>query len=243
MTGVSVNKRNGQGRSDRRYAVAATAIRLFAERGLDETTVDDIAAAADVSSRTFFRYFTSKESAAFPDHADRVAELRRRLESRRPSSAPFAAALDVCRQSALKFFDDPDLYRTRYQLVRSVPALRDFERIADAAYEAVIAEFIEEETPAGPLATLTAKTFAASVVSVVNYALEVWASGDDVDAPAVLEVGLQSIGTRFSSLPLETEPHAKVSGKGDLVIFVPGSDELREQILRAIADAGRQRAD
>jgi AcrR family transcriptional regulator len=243
MTGVSVSKRNGQGRSDRRYAVAATAIRLFAERGLDETTVDDIATAAEVSSRTFFRYFTSKESAAFPDHADRVAELRRRLESRRPSSAPIAAALDVCRQSALKFFDDPDLYRTRYRLVRSVPALRDFERIADAAYEAVIAEFIEEETPADPLATLTAKAFAASVVSVVNYALDVWASEDDVDAPALLEAGLGSIGTRFSTLPPDMGARADVSARGDLVIFVPGSDGLRDQILKVIADAGRPRTD
>jgi AcrR family transcriptional regulator len=229
-----VTKRDGQGRSDRRYAVASTAIRLFAERGLDETTVDDIAAAADVSSRTFFRYFTSKESAAFPDHADRVADLRRRLASRHPSSAPFVAALDVCRQSALKFFEDPDLYRTRYQLVRSVPALRDFERIADAAYEDVIAEFIVEEAAAGPLAILMGKAFAASVVSVVNYALEVWATEDDADAPAVLEAGLQMLGTRFSPSVANAESRADVSSEGDLIILIPGSDELRNGILKMI---------
>jgi hypothetical protein len=106
----------------------------------------------------------------------------------------------------------------------------------------VIAEFIEEETPAGPLATLTAKAFAASVVSVVNHALDVWASEDDVDAPAVLEAGLQSIGTRFGSLPPDTGWGAHVSGKGDLVIFVPGSDALREQILRVIAAPGPPQA-
>lgn len=229
-----MTKRDGQRRSDRRYAVASTAIRLFAERGLDETTVDDIAAAADVSSRTFFRYFTSKESAAFPDHADRVADLRRRLASRHPSSAPFVAALDVCRHSALKFFDDPDLYRTRYQLVRSVPALRDFERIADAAYEDVIAEFIVQETAAGPLAILTGKAFAASIVSVVNYALEVWATEDDADAPGVLEAGFQMLGTRFSSAVANLESRAEVSPQGDLIILIPGSDELRNGILKMI---------
>lgn len=229
-----MTKRDGQGRSDRRYAVASTAIRLFAERGLDETTVDDIAAAADVSSRTFFRYFTSKESAAFPDHADRVADLRRRLKSRHPSSAPFVTALDVCRQSALKFFDDPDLYRTRYQLVRSVPALRDFERIADAAYEEVIAEFIVEETAAGPLAILMAKAFAASVVSVVNYALEVWATEEDGDAPGVLEAGLQMVGTLFSSPVANLESRAKTNPQGDVIILIPGSDELRNGILKMI---------
>jgi AcrR family transcriptional regulator len=229
-----VTKANGQGRSDRRYAVASTAIRLFAERGLDETTVEDIAAAADVSSRTFFRYFTSKESAAFPDHADRVADLRQRLESRRPSSAPFIAALDVCRQSALKFFDEPDLYRTRYRLVRSVAALRNFERIADAAYEEVIAEFIVEETASDPLAILTAKAFAASVVSVVNYALDVWATEDDADAPGVLEAGLRMLGTRFSSAVNNGEARADVNAQVDLILVIPGSDELRSGILKMI---------
>jgi AcrR family transcriptional regulator len=235
-----MTKGNGQGRSDRRYAVASTAIRLFSERGLEGTTVEDIAAAADVSSRTFFRYFASKESAAFPDHADRVADLRQKLESRRPSSTPFVAALDVCRQSALKFFDDPDLYRTRYQLVRSVAALRDFERIADAAYEEVIAEFILEETARDPLATVTAKAFAASVVSVVNYALDVWATEDDADAPGVLKAGLRMLGTRFSSAVSDGESREHFNRQGDLIILIPGTDELRNGILRMM-DRGHYR--
>lgn len=228
-----MTQRNEHGRPDRRYAVASAAIRLFAERGLDATTVDDIAAAADVSPRTFFRYFTSKESAAFPDHADRVAELRRRLDSRRPSSTPIAAALDVCRQSALEFFDEPDLYRPRYQLVRSVGALRDFERVSDAAYENAIAEFIEGESD-DALAALTARAFAASVVAVVNYTLEVWASQDHVDAPGLLEAGLKLIGERFSCSVDGDGSRGDSSSRADLVIFVPGSDELRERILKMV---------
>jgi AcrR family transcriptional regulator len=238
-----MTNRAEHGRSDRRYAVASAAIRLFSERGLDATTVDDIAAAADVSPRTFFRYFTSKESAAFPDHADRVAELRRRLDSRRPSSTPIAAALDVCRQSALEFFDEPDLYRPRYQLVRSVGALRDFERVADAAYEQAIAEFIEGESGEDPLAALTARAFAASVVAVVNYTLEVWASQDDVDAPGLLEAGLQLIGERFS-FPADSVVGSRrdSNSQADLVIFVPGSDELRDLILK-IVDGSKKATD
>ena len=229
-----MTRRTSHGRPDRRYAVASAAIRLFMERGLDATTVDDIAAEARVSPRTFFRYFTSKESAAFPDHADRVADLRQRLDSRRPTSSPIEAALDVCRQSALAFFDDPELYRPRYQLVRSVRALRDFERVADAAYEQVIAEFIEAEIGTGPVAAMTARAFAASVVAVVNYTLEVWASQEDVDAPGLLEAGLQVIGERFGSPSNALDSGQGPPSKPDLVIFVPGSDELRDRILKMV---------
>lgn len=62
-----------------RHAIATAALRLFAERGYEETTIADIAAAADVSPRTFFSYFPSKEDVVFAEVDDRLAEVSERL--------------------------------------------------------------------------------------------------------------------------------------------------------------------
>jgi AcrR family transcriptional regulator len=66
-----------------RQALEEAALRLFAERGYEQTTVEDIADAADVAVRTFFRYFSSKHHVLFGDViTDRVGRLRTELAAR-----------------------------------------------------------------------------------------------------------------------------------------------------------------
>jgi AcrR family transcriptional regulator len=229
-------------RRDRRYALAVAAIRLFGERGIDGTTVDDIAASAGVSERTFFRYFETKESAAFPDHADRVDALRRGLEARRPASAPLAAVVDVSRRSATEFFEDPALYRPRYRLVRSVPSLRDHERVADRAYEDAIAEFLQTERP-GPVPDgFVTRAVAAAIVAVVNHALDLWAFDEGADGISLLDDGLDMITELFGPALDHVAPVGLEHPPGDLFVVIPGSDPLRARILELIADhvAARQ---
>ncbi|MBW8485353.1 TetR family transcriptional regulator [Actinomadura parmotrematis] len=71
-----------------RRALAAAALRLFAERGYEETTIADIAAAAEVSPRTFFAYFPSKEDVVFAEIDDRLAEIDARLADRPDGETP-----------------------------------------------------------------------------------------------------------------------------------------------------------
>ncbi|GFJ86453.1 TetR family transcriptional regulator [Phytohabitans rumicis] len=71
-----------------REDLTAAAIALFLKRGYDETTVDEIAEAAGVARRTFFRYFRTKEDAVFPDHDDCLARVEAVLNVAAPARRP-----------------------------------------------------------------------------------------------------------------------------------------------------------
>ncbi len=71
-----------------RLALSQAAIRLCVQRGWDNVTVDDIAAAADVSVRTFRNYFSSKAEAVAASHAERTLRIADELRAR-PAGEPF----------------------------------------------------------------------------------------------------------------------------------------------------------
>ena len=93
MTTVSLRQRH----ADRtRAAIADAALELFAERGFAATTVDDIAARADVAPRTFFRYFPTKESVLFHDMEIKLGLIRELLLARPLDEPPHVSVIEVC---------------------------------------------------------------------------------------------------------------------------------------------------
>ena len=97
---TSVESAYELGRRDRkkletRAALEHAALTLVAERGLAGVTVEDIATAVDLSSRTFFNYFPSKEDALVGANPASAAELRERLEAM-PAQVPVLEALRRC---------------------------------------------------------------------------------------------------------------------------------------------------
>src|SRR3954463_13007403 len=76
-----------------RELIATGALELFSERGYHATTVADIAAAAEVSERTVFGYFATKEDLLFADHLALEQDLAQALEAQSPD----ASALDKLR--------------------------------------------------------------------------------------------------------------------------------------------------
>jgi AcrR family transcriptional regulator len=222
---------NGR-RQERKLKIAEAAVRLFEKRGLGATTVELIAAEAGISPRTFFRYFDTKESAAFPDHGLRVADMERRLDARLPSRDPLADVVEVSKRSALEFFDNPELYHRRYRLLRSNEVLRDLERVFDRRYEERLVAFLI----ACEIERVTACACAAAVVAVVNAALDVWAQSprrNPAPAQAALTSGLEMVVQAFSNVAGTPDEDATGS-PAPLAVLVAPDDPLRAELLAAI---------
>ena len=219
-----------KGTRDRRFAISAAAVRLFTEQGLEATTVDDIAAAAGVAPRTFFRHFATKEEAAFPDHDERVVDLRAKLGERRGAANPVAAALEVARGSAMQYLDEPDLYRPRFQLVINNPAIRDRERLIDLLYERTIAEYLEDELGRSPVQAMRSRVLAAAIVAAVNSALHGWAEAPDDEAAEVLTRDLRLLEEVFAP----ALGAAALTGGDAITVTIPASVELQQSLAQAL---------
>lgn len=116
-------------------------LELFFRRGFDATTVDDIAAAAGIGRRTFFRYFPSKNDLPWGDFDRLVAAMRAHL-SAVPRHVPPLVAL---REAVLEFNRFPDVavedHRRRMALLLDVPSLIAHSTLRFAAWREVVAEF------------------------------------------------------------------------------------------------------
>jgi AcrR family transcriptional regulator len=103
--------------------VQKEALRLFADKGYDQTTIDDIAHAATMSSRTFFRYFPTKEDVVLWDEYDErpmddVLQFR-------PGEDPLAQLILRIRAIFADIYQkDPELFLTRTKLSLTVPEIR-----------------------------------------------------------------------------------------------------------------------
>jgi AcrR family transcriptional regulator len=103
--------------------VQEEALRLFADKGYDQTTVDDIAHAAAMSPRTFFRYFPSKEDVVLWDEYDE--RPLQELWQTRPGEDPFAQLILMIREAIADVYQkDPELLLARIKLSFTVPEIR-----------------------------------------------------------------------------------------------------------------------
>lgn len=174
-----------------RATLAETAMRLFGERGFDQVTVDEIAAASDVSRRTFFRYFPTKEAVVFARREEQLAMFKEKLAA--ATDEPFAAIRSALLLLAEDYGARREQILAERALTQRAPSLvaRDLE--VDRAYESVIAEHLLAHSRRTVGDRRRAKMVAAAIVAVVRVVLEEWAERDG-------DVDLSRIGTEALEL-------------------------------------------
>lgn len=157
-----------------RAQLADAALRLFAERGFDEVTIEDIAAEVEVSPRTFFRYFASKEEALFGD-VDATLEAIRDELARRPSGETDVTAIREAVLSVAQGYGDGSASTLeRASVIMRTPSLLAHAAGRQATYEEALAQTLAERRGSTREPTLRERLLAAFAIAALRVAFAAW---------------------------------------------------------------------
>lgn len=201
------------------------AVRVFADKGFDAATVEDLAAASGISRATFFRRYRTKTDVVFADH-DALLERVEELLSRTPGDG-YAAIADAAELVLSTLLADPDTARARYELVRTVPILREREILTTRRYEALFVRHLRSADPAGD--PDLAVGFAAAAVAVHNAAHREWLAGDGTVTPAQLRQRILHLARGFRAATQPDQRDERV-----IVLRVDGAAS-RGEVLRQVS--------
>jgi AcrR family transcriptional regulator len=160
-----------------RQALEQAALRLFAQQGYEQTTVEDIAEAADVAVRTFFRYFSSKQDVLFGDVVtDRITRLRSDLANRPEDEDPIDSVRAVLDLLDFKGPDEEEAIMARLELMAAQPSLvTRYLEIVDEL-RSVMVDFVAERTGLDPTKDPYPLMVGAAFTASWDTAVKIWAA-------------------------------------------------------------------
>lgn len=191
-------------------ALRSAALRLASERGLAHVTVEDIAAAAGVSARTFFNYFACKEDALVVPGAGLSEKVAGALAAR-PEGEPIVRAVQQSLLGLLAGFDPPPELREdwalRAGLVESNPdSLLPRQMAAYASFEATLAQAIAARTGTDVDADLMPGLLAAVVAAASRSAMARWCHSPGSSLAALFAESLDAVASGFAALDPRSGP-------------------------------------
>ncbi|MEU9879849.1 TetR/AcrR family transcriptional regulator [Streptomyces phaeochromogenes] len=189
-----------------RQLIADTAIALFSEQGFDATTIDQIAAAAEVGPRTVYRYYPTKEALVVGFTED---TLQAALEELRglPEETPLPQALYQVVDSVRRTIEgDSERRRVVYQVINRTRSLHAELRGVNWRWRESLAEEIWRRA-GGHTAEMVAALAAANIAAVVEIAIAEWARSEDSAALGLaIEQALELL--RTGDVPIPVSPLA-----------------------------------
>lgn len=177
---------------DARGRLQASALQLFSERGYTSTTVEDIAAASGVTTRTFFRHYIDKREVLFGE-AERFQQLFVDGLAIAPADAsPFDAVGAALRAVGGALADGQQRARRRSRVIAAHTELRERELVKLASVASALAAALRGRGVPQPLAAVSAE----AAVAAFRTAFDRWvADGETRSLPALLEEALAALRT------------------------------------------------
>ncbi len=239
-----------------RRELAAAAMELFATKGYEATTVDEIAARAGVARRTFFRHFRSKEEAIFPDHDDTLIRAEAVLNAAPAHEHPLDTVCRGIKEVMRMYAAQPEISVSRYKLTREVPTLREAEIASVARYERLFTRYLlghfdehahDDDANDDPL---LAEVAASAVVTAHNHVLRRWLrAGGQGDVETQLDHAFAIVRKTFGTgigAGRETAPRPAAAAssftEGDVLVTVARVDAPLDQVMRTIEQALKDRS-
>lgn len=189
--------RRGRRPSTSPHELEKVAFELFDQRGFDATTVDDIARAAGIGRRTFFRYFESKNDVVWGSFTEQLEFMRRQFDAC-PDDQPL---MDAVRTVVVDFNQvDPaevPWHRRRMELILRVPALQAHSTLRYAEWRTVVAEFVAQRVGSRQ-DSLLPQAIAYAALGVALAAYEHWLANADSQLGEILDHAFRDLATGFS---------------------------------------------
>jgi AcrR family transcriptional regulator len=183
-----------------RSELTDAAFRLFAERGFDETTIEDIVEQVEVSPRTFFRYFDSKEDVVIGFFDDMGLELRAMLTARPPDEPPFEALRTALGSLIDQYEERAERVMAAKRLAHETPAIR--ARLLDkhARWENWVTEVLCDRLGESEQDDPRARLIAAVALAAYGTAVNSWCTGEgERDLHALVDDALREVGQGFDA--------------------------------------------
>lgn len=178
MTGTKPGLRERK-KQRTRESLEEAAFGLFAERGYDATTVEDIAEEAFVSARTFFRYFKTKDDVFFSHYAERQVEMAE-LMAARPAGEP---VLESLRAALLAYAEHVTQHRDvmllHGGLLADSPTLSGRTRENQMQIEQLLSQFAAGRFGVDPALDLRPTLLATICTSALTVAINAWIANPD----------------------------------------------------------------
>ena len=193
---AATEPRRGRPPGTSRRELELIALRLFAEQGFDNTTIEQIAAEAGVSKRTFFRYFGSKTSVLWSEFDHEVDVIRAAL-AEVPAGVPM---MDAIRRAvvAANHYGPPDVpeLRMRMNLIGNVPALQSSAALHYDAWERAISDFAATRT-GQPADSLYPLAVGRATLAACRAAYDRWSTRADANLTFYLDAALAALAAGF----------------------------------------------
>jgi AcrR family transcriptional regulator len=184
-----------------RAEIVRVATRMFAARGFDDVTVDEIAAEAEVAHRTFYRYFASKEELVLGPLQQGLDALVTLFLARPRTEGVMRSIHAVIMDLAANYEHDLDNDRRRANLVRTTPSLQHRQNERHAAFENVIVPLIADRLGVDPVVDIRPAMIAGCAVAAIRVATSQWLLGG-ASRPLIpiVEQALSMLTTAFDDV-------------------------------------------